>query len=1218
MKWTDDQLRAIQTTGTSLLVSAAAGSGKTAVLAERCAYLICDAPQPCQLDQLLVVTFTNAAASEMRGRIERTLRDRLDSNDDPRLHRQLLLLGRAQIDTLHGFCARFLRRHFHVVGLDPNFRLLDAEESKLLHQEAARDVLDAYYDRDNAEEFRRFIDRYADGNDQRVLEWMLKLHDWIQSFVDPNRWVESMRANRQQAIRSKSLADTSLGAELARSIQDWLAANISNGQRLIQMLQPIKGLEKYVGHVKEILSKVEECKDLFGKGDFDNLAAVVRDAESPKLPTIKSPPPEKKAMQERIDAWKHEIYKSAMFQYGRFTEDQWRDTLARTEGPIDLILSLVADFAAELSRVKRDLRSLDFSDLERFTLDILRDANAGEELTPSAIALQYQQQFQQVLVDEYQDINPIQDAILTLLSRPDNLFCVGDVKQSIYRFRLAQPERFLDRYDQFSNASHPGTLINLSTNFRSRGPLLEVINSLFERVMTRDAAEIEYDQSHRLVAGATFPPTQDDLAFTGAPVELHLLPESTSSSDRFEDTEDDSNESLDRTEREALFVAGRVRQMIASKKQVADKQPDGSLVSRPVRYRDIVILLRSMKAKAHEFTQALRAAGIPAFTDASSGFFDSTEIRDILSLLRVLDNQQQDIPLAAVLRSPIANLSNPDDALARIRLFDRRNPFHQNVVDYARRQEDALAVELKRILTQLQRWRRLAHQRPMAEVVWQIYDESGYLAFNAGLLNGAQRVANLIEFHERASQFGTFQRQGLGRFMEFIQTLSEQTDLGQPSVDSAAEDVVRVMSIHSAKGLEFPVVFIPDLGKKHNLQDSRSPILLDRAVGIGLMVADVERGVRYPSLPHVLAQERIRRQSMAEELRILYVAMTRAKEHLVLIGTCKPQRREEWHASATHTGPLVSEQILSAATVLDWVGPAAAMLEYAALAHRFEITWHEEIQLPQSLNGFSAANALTDAQQKLARLQPLHPTPAPDPSASRLIDLLTQPYAFAPFTLTPASQSVGSLTKSNLRSSFVESFAPQPSADRPTELHLPLFAVVSQTLAPTDRGTATHLVLEQLDFSRRCDLEDLSLQIGDLIRRKSIGQTMANAVDRDAIVWLMNSPLGKIMRANAATLRREVPIYYPISAADAPPSNDPSDCVMVRGRIDLLIPDSSGLIIADYKTDAVNESTIAQRIESYRGQVQSYRQAISAITDDKKLPRGLLVFLQSRVIHELD
>ena len=900
--------------------------------------------------------------------------------------KQLLLLNRAQISTLHGFCTSFLRRHFHLIDLDPNFRVLDEEEVRLLKHETARDLLDERYESDETGQFQQFIDQYGTGDDQIVLRRVLHLHEMMCSVVDPDGWLNEKAKLIAQAKNAMPLVKSEYGKQLASTIRNWLDDIRARWLQLAGHIAEIPGLDPYDEYVNELLAAVDTWQEAFADGNFDALSKEIAQFDAGRLPSMKNAPPEKEIVQAQIDAIRKEMKQGSIASQSRFTEQQWRDGLASIYPAAKVFVDLTRDFRKRFDQAKRELRGLDFSDLERLTLQILRQKSQGSALMPSPIARIYHKQLEHVLVDEYQDINEVQDAILGLVSREcvvgekgavTNLFCVGDVKQSIYRFRLAAPGMFLRRYNRFREASSPlplppgegrgvgvtenrtasdskrpltltlsqgergpeGAVIDLSSNLRSRGPLLEVINSVFERLMVEDAVDIEYDESHRLRPGATYPSENAEI-FSQARRRnctcYHHLRRSAS--------HDDATEDLDRTEREAAFIAQKISRLIQSGVNVAEKTADGSLKLRPIQYRDIVILLRSMKFKSEQCARILRDSGIPVHSESGTGFFGAMEIRDMLSLLRILDNQQQDVPLAAMLRSPLSGLAQPDDCLARIRLAYRdaqEIPFHRAVVLYAENQNDELAAQLKAILRDLSEWRRMAHQRPLAEVIWHIYDATGYLAFCAGMEDGQQRVANLIDFYERARQFGSFHRQGLSRFMQFLDSLAEQSDLGAPSVASEADDVVRIMSVHRSKGLEFPVVIVPDLGKKHNLQDAHGTVLVDRDVGIGLMVADEKLRVKYPSLAHALVQDRIKQQTLAEEMRVLYVAMTRAREHLILMGTSEESSLQQWRDEwAAHVGPLPSPRILAAGRMLDWIGPAAVMMEQG-----IEIAWHGDDEL---------------------------------------------------------------------------------------------------------------------------------------------------------------------------------------------------------------------------------------------------------------------------------
>jgi ATP-dependent helicase/nuclease subunit A len=1240
-RWTDEQWSGVATTGHSLLVSAAAGSGKTAVLAERCAFLVCEAPEgeKCDVDELLVVTFTDAAAAEMKGRIETALHEKIArSGYDPRLARQLALVDRASVSTLHGFCARLIRQHFHLLELDPAFTVLDGDEAKLLRNEIARELFEERYEGPDAQSFHALVDAYADGNDAKLLEKLLHTHDLLGSLVDPADWIARARKRIAEAADG-DLHASALGRDLHAEIERGIASLRASCTSAIAALKRIGGFPLYVSDMENCADHIDDWAGAVERKGIDAVAALARDIKLEKLKPYSNELPNKKLAKSLVDGVRKEIKEGNLKRILSFTTQQWRDGLAAVRPHANAFLDLVEAFARRYARAKAALRGVDFSDLERLTLRALRDAGAStaSDHAPTAVARGLRKQFAHVLVDEYQDINELQDAILALVSRPTNLFCVGDVKQSIYRFRLAEPTRFLRRQEAFraDKQKLAGEVINLRSNFRSRGPLLDAINDVFRRLMTRDAAEIDYDRSHELVAGADYPPPAASSDFAGAPIELHVLPDkldAAAHADHNGDDDDDDEHDNgnagdadgaepDRAEREATLIVRRIRELMTMRTVMERDKQTGQRVARKFTYRDVVILLRSMKVKGQAYADVLRRAGIPVHIDAGSGYFESMEVNDVLSLLKVLDNRAQDVPLAAVLRSPIASLPEPEDALARIRIAYPHTSvaFHEAVVRYARERDDEFAAKLRDVLARLDAWRRMAQRRPLAELVWDVYDSTGYLAFCAGLRDGEQRKANLIDLHDRARQFGSFQRQGLARFLKFLDQLRDESDLGQPSVVSENEDVVRVMTVHRSKGLEFPVVFLPDLGKRINLADAKGSILVEREGLLGMDVVDEVRRVRYPSLASTLVSSRLKRAAMAEELRVLYVAMTRAQEHLVLIGTAKPNAEEKWLARwAAHAGPLPSDEIVGATSMLEWLGPVAAATRSGKKAP-IEIITHGAAEILGRGQPESSRPSEGERRQRLARLEPLPTSASPNAEADEIIARLTAAYPFDRFTRIAAVEAATALTKKG-HAPTVPARRDQRDTSKPPAgegsklLELP--RAVNTELKPSaaDIGEATHLVLQHLDFTRSCNTADLRGQLDDLIARRLIAPAAAKSVDLDSICWLVGSPVGELLRTHANTTRRELPLYLALAPTEIDPqatSDDPADQVMVRSRADALVRTPDGLQIVDYKTDRVDERTIDARVDYYRPQMDLYRRAIHALTGHP-VAQVHLVFLSAR------
>jgi ATP-dependent helicase/nuclease subunit A len=1233
--WTPQQLEAIRTCDRSVLVSAAAGSGKTAVLAERCVHLVCDAPQPCDVDELLVVTFTEAAAAEMRGRIQQALRARLEATDDPRLLKQLALIDRAQVSTLHGFCARLCRQHFHLLDLDPGFDILSGDEAELLRAEIARELFSERYEAENAQPFHAFIDAYGDGNDERLVRKVVSTHELLASLLDPVGWIASARGRLDEAL-SGELRESALGRELDTMIRRRLVEITRRCDDAVLAVTQLGGFGKYVAALNEARQVLRHAAELLNDGGIDAVTELIRDYKFDKAPALKAGTPGKEIVQGLLKGIRQEITdeNGLLAQILRFDAKQWVDGLRAIRPHVDVFLGLVEEFGQRYAAAKKAARAVDFADLERLAVRALRDG-ASPGLAPSSVARLQHRRFKHVLVDEYQDINEVQDAILRLVSREcvagegdcGNLFTVGDVKQSIYRFRLAEPTRFLERDERFRAAGAGGTVIDLQANFRSRAPLLAALNRVFATLMTKQAADIEYDASHELRPGVVYPDGDGASSFRGAPIELHVLPmhASTSTDHHGDEAGEDETDPPDRTAREAVLIARRIAEMMGTGQggagqpmQVMERNAAGELTPRDIGYGDIVILLRSMKFKADRYADALRQSGIPVHSESGTGYFESMEVRDVLALLSLLDNQRQDVPLAAILRSPLAALPEPEDSLARIRLAYGGNvAFHQAVVFYANNQKDELAAKLSDFLKQLARWRTLAQRRPLAEVLWTIYRETGYLAFCAGLFGGEQRVANLIDLHERARQFGSFQKQGLARFLNFLEQLREESDLGQPSVASAADDVVRIMSVHASKGLEFPVVIVPDLGKRINLSDCSGSILIDRHAGPGFSVADETRRIRYPSLASMVVQNRLRQQSLAEELRVLYVAMTRAKEHLMLIGTCKDSACETWSTRwSGHAGPLPADVVLGASTTLDWIGPVAAATGASADAP-IQLTQHTADEVAAWPNPEDLRPKASPRLQQLVALQPLDPPPPPNAQAEAIVRRLTFERPHAPFADVPATASVSDLAKHGRAAPGGTSASRGSVVSFDRILTAPRVASTELKPLAADVGTGYHLVLQHLDFARPCDAADVREQVARLVQRRLIAPAVEAMIDADAIAWFTSHPLGQTLRQHASRLRRELPIYFPQVAQSTDGHTiapaDPMDRVMIRSRIDVLVETPAALEIVDYKTDAITAETLEPRVEFYRPQMSLYRDAVQAATG-RPVAAVHLVFLTAREV----
>jgi ATP-dependent helicase/nuclease subunit A len=1306
--WTDSQRQAIDARGASVLVSAGAGSGKTAVLAERCAHLAAAADPPCPVDRMLVVTFTDAAATEMRQRIAQAIRERLKATPtNVWLQRQLALLDTAWISTIHSFCRRVLNRYFAQVDLDPLAPVLEPNEAELLRRETARRVFDELADREDStgEAFLDLLAHYGGSSEEQLIGRVLGLDAFLSSVPDPHAWMDACR-QRFEVRSTDKLPDfwlerlrEALAAEIERQ-RTVATGHLAGLARMPGVVaSAVDSLKAHSAALDDWLAIVKQGAD---GSVIDRLCREAIAAHEPPKPARrdsrvlgKLSEQERQAFLAAVDAVgevRDVFNKRLKDAYGRFLTADWAEGIARTGPHVATFLDLARSIRKAYQAAKHELGVVDFGDLERFTLDLLRDDGAGA-------AEQLRDRFHHVLVDEFQDVNPIQAEILRLVSREGrdpragNLFAVGDVKQCIYRFRLAEPRLFLERRDSFGaadddrsprpwprgspdNESPPtpasvempppgqgqqllprsGIVIDLVENFRSRPAVINAINAVFERLMSRDLGGVDYDEHARLKAGKT-----EDALCPGPTVELHVLDKlaGAASGDESEAEDDGGGQSeafdWEQIEREAYVVAERIK----------------ALVAQGTPYRDIVVLLRTFQPHAALFVRTLARLDVPVFAEVSGGFFEALEVQDVLSLLMLLDNQQQDIPLVAVLRSPILGRALMDSQVAEIAVAGRRAsagmPFHAAVRRYARDGADAESrAHLAGILDRLARWRRRIRRRPLADVLWEIYEETGYFAYVAGLREGPQRQANLLQLHEYARGFEGFKRQGLYRFLRFIDGLRESgQDLEPGSVASPSGDVVRVMTIHRSKGLEFPVVVLADLGKQFNHRDARGSILFDRRLGMAMEAVDLDRRIRYPTLPHRLVADAVWSESLAEEMRILYVALTRAKQRLVLVGTGRAaalSRDRERYAGQTDPLPLLDR--LTASSMLDWLRGAICRQPEKAVAFGWDAA--RDAASSQSRAAFCAGDqdgaafceggglfairtyvleemsqwsidpperaGVVTALRRCAAAEPLEVTAErPDAETGRILEQvkrrLTEPYPAAVLTGVPAVMAASALkSRWDTRQDEDDPIHPWRAESTPPAVMRPLrhrfrepsFLGSSPSEDPTFRGTCTHAFLQHIDLHRPCDQADLHDQMQVMIQSGRLSAEEAAAVDFSGAAWFLDTGLGRRLRAPATSTFREWPFVLSVDPRRFDPAavpRNPEDATLVRGIIDCLFDSGGEWEVLDYKTDRLSSEDLPARVEFYRGQLDIYAAAVEAAWQHRVVRRWL-AFLSMRQVIE--
>ena len=897
VKWTKEQELSIYEKGENILVAAAAGSGKTAVLVERIINKIIN--ENVDIDKLLVVTFTNAAASEMKQRVLDAIYKKLEEQpDNENLQKQILLLNKASICTIDSFCLEVVRNNFfELQNVSPNFRIADTTEIDILEQEVLEDIFEQKYEEEN-QDFLKLINTYTSYKDDTPLkELILNIYKTISSMPYPLKWLkEHVEMFNIKDKLEEDFSQTPWGKILLEQIEEELIDDIKILQKAKQEIKTLEEFEKAVATLEQDINLLELLKSSFVHlGDTSqNVQAWDKAFETfhnnklfDKWPTIKTTNPIKEdiknvrdKVKKKCNAKIEKILLSDSKQANLDIYDMY-ETLKKLE-------NLICEFDKQFSQSKQIKNIVDFSDIEHFALNILLKEDEEGNLQKTDVAKMYSQKFQEIAIDEYQDSNLVQEYIMNSISCGNNLFMVGDVKQSIYKFRQAMPELFLSKYDTYTTNLEDGdTKIQLFKNFRSRKNVLDFTNLIFQNIMSKKLGDVDYTEEEYLNFGAEdYKESKEDLK-----TELMLinLNEEQIEPENEENTENDEDEHYEEIELEAKMVAKKIKEMVDSKFQVYDRKKE---TFRNIKYSDIAVLLRSTKNKANVFEQEIINQGMPVFSDTSQEYLDSIEIQTIISLLKIIDNPMQDIPLVTVMRSNIGKFT--DDDLVKIRLSDKYDNFYTCLLKAKLSVDEDLKNKIDEFLNNLKQWRKEQEYLALDELIWKIYSDTGFYNYCGLMPNGVLRQANLKSLFEKAKQFETASFKGLYNFINFIDKLQVGSgDLGSAKLIGENDDVIRIMSIHKSKGLEFPVVFLSNVGKQFNMQSIKTDkILIHNSLGLGMKYINHEMQIEYDTNAKTAVKSLLELESISEEMRVLYVALTRAKEKLIITGVCKDYEKE--------------------------------------------------------------------------------------------------------------------------------------------------------------------------------------------------------------------------------------------------------------------------------------------------------------------------------------
>ncbi|WP_243296229.1 helicase-exonuclease AddAB subunit AddA [Bacillus litorisediminis] len=1207
-RWTVNQAKAISASGKDILVAAAAGSGKTAVLVERIIQRLMDEEHGYNVDQLLVVTFTNASAAEMRHRIGNALEAAIKENPHSlHLRKQLTLLNKASISTLHSFCLDIVRKYYYLLDLDPNFRIADSSELALIQDEVMDELLEESYAMEDANEFYKLVDVFADDRSDLPLQTIIRnLYEFSRANPNPNQWFKDLidlydidpETDINQLPFTKTIMDSitmELGAAKAMLEQAIDLASLPGGPA-----PKIQTYEQDIAYIQRLREAAEIGWDplyqtIHAEGFLKAVSVKKADFDEDLL---KQTDTLRKKAKDLIDKIKEQFFSRK--------PDSYLNDIRAMKPIVEGVVRLVQRYHEKFQAVKMDKSLIDFGDLEHFSLSILMEGNQ-----PSNIAKAYQEKFKEILVDEYQDTNLVQETIIQLIKKGSeengNLFMVGDVKQSIYKFRLAEPQLFIEKYRSFQPDENApsGLRIDLAQNFRSREEVLHGTNFIFKQTMGEKVGDIEYTEDAELKVNDLYPPSP-------TPVSVVLIEKDGQEES---DQEEENQEELEKSQLEARFIAKEIRSLIDSGAKVYDAKI-GSY--RPLQFRDIVILLRSMPW-AQTIMDECKELGIPVYADLSDGYFEATEIAVMLSLLKIIDNPQQDIPLAAVLRSPIVGMN--EEELAQIRISHKKGSYyeaftsfvHDDGPDYLTAKEKG-----KAFINYLENWRVLARRGTLSELIWQIYQDTKFLEYVGGLPGGKQRQANLRALFDRARVYETTSFRGLFRFLRFVERLQERgEDLGTARSIGEQDDVVRLMTIHRSKGLEFPFVFIAGLNKNFNMKDVQSSTLLDKDLGIAMKYVDPIKRLTYPSLPQLAFARKKRLESLSEEMRILYVALTRAKEKLYLVGTISKLEKsiEKWRLSGDSSGWLLPDFVRSkASTYLDWIGPALLRSRdfqevlsemglsspYKALDHpaRFEFTI---LSAPSLL-----ANAIGADQRQngLEAVRNGEQAGEFGDTAAAILKQMTWEYPFKPLTGMRSKMSVSELKRQR---EWVNREEMLPSLRRTSLFDRPSF-LQEKKLTPTERGTAMHLVMQHVPLKQEVSLESIDRLLNRMKSMELLTEEQAKSINPEQILRFFESNVGARM-LKAPAVYRELPFSFVVPAEDYF-----DEKVLIQGIIDCLFEDEQGLVLIDFKSDTITgkypngfEQAKPELIARYKTQIELYKQAVEKIVS-KPLSEACLYF----------
>lgn len=1176
VKWTEEQSQAIHEKGSNILVAAAAGSGKTAVLVERIINKIIE--EEIDIDKLLVVTFTNAAASEMRERILNAIYKKIEEEPtNLRLQKQITLLNKSNICTIHSFCLDVIRNNFYEINISPNFRIGDTAEIELLKEEVLDELFEDLYLKED-EGFLKLLEIYTSYKDDEPLKDIVKsIYNFIQSAPFPEKWLAEKVKLFDIDIENTDFAETVWGKIILNNYKECIEENILGLKKIKKELDAENELEKFSQALRLDIENLESL--LVNLNSWDKSYELAKTFSFVRWPSSKKinseTPAFVKEKRDMINA-KFKKLKDSIFIY---TSAEVLADLKDMYEVLNLLQAIILKFNENYKKAKLERNIIDFNDIEHLALKILIKDEDGKYV-PSEIAKKYQDKFEEIAIDEYQDSNMVQEYILTSISKGNNIFMVGDVKQSIYKFRQAMPELFLNKYKTYKlkkeKTEADDLKIQLFKNFRSRKNILDTTNIIFQEIMSKDLGDVDYNEDEYLNLGANYEePQLENIDFAGK-TEINIINLEDTTKDVQEDEEDNvKTERIENSILEARYVAKKINELVNSNYYVLDKKEG----YRKVTYKDIVVLLRSTTELSPIYEKEISDLGMPVYSETSTEYLNSVEIQLIMSCLKIIDNPMQDIPLVTVMRSMIGGFTDND--LIEIRLADKYENFYESIVKARIQVNEELRNKIDSFLELINNWREASEFLALDELIWKIYMDTGYYNYVGLMQNGKLRQANLKMLFERAKQYESASFKGVFNFINFIDKLKlRNNDLGAAKIIGENENVIRIMSIHKSKGLEFPVVFLSSTGKNFNLKDLREKILIHQEIGFGPNYENSELKIEYPTLAKEAIKMVSKRESISEEMRVLYVALTRAKEKLIITGIEKDlqksieSKEKELQIYENEDNSKINSKILeNYKSYLDWI-------ELVYLKNKiknsdifeFNVVSKTEILNQTVESETERKDVLKDIENKKTSKE----------NMEKIKNILEWEYKYKDSTEMPSELSVSKIK--------------ELSKDKTEEkigitLKKPNFLIEKTELTPAEKGTIMHLCLQKLNYKEDYNLEKLKNMVNNLVEQEIILPKEAECVNYNKILAFLKSNIWKEMRT-AKVVEQEKAFYLNLKANEIY-QNNAEDEILVQGIIDLYyITNNDELVLVDYKTDYVENNNEQSLEDKYNIQLEIYKKAL--------------------------